>query len=361
MNRKHIRNIAVLLLSVLLLSSCHIVSTKNVKLFDREDFTKVTEIKNTEGNPYSKDGHIRIAVLTDVHVGRENNDPGVIRNHQNFYDFYKNINSASNGGEDIPVFLLGDICDTGKKGYYDLVNTFIKEIRSQRLDEEGKSIDKYPMPIIYIPGNHEFMDSDYETWKMYFGDRQDEGLYTLGSYSLGDILIESTNNAYRIYTKEQLDAIEYNLKQYDKDYTYKFFLGHIPLASEKIDQSLFWYVMADADERNEMLYLMNQYGPSFNLVGHLHEGAQFNEYAPDVKEFIFSSFHKREINRDKGGYWHIVDIAQTDDADGSVAGDVTIYAFDIDNKDADINDLAGTADHITKFNMYTATDKPYVK
>ena len=119
--------------------------------------------------------------------------------------------------------------------------------------------------------------------------------------------------------------------------------------------------MADADERNEMLRLMNQYGPSFNLVGHLHEGAQFNEYASNAKEFIFSSFHKREINRDKGGFWHIVEINQGIEGKGEGAGDVTIYAFDINTEGVTMDNLEEKATHITRFNMNTVTENPSIK
>ena len=344
--------VAVLLMlsSLLLLPSCHFVTAEETRLYPEGSFDRVTEIRKSDGSLFPDTGTISIAVLTDVHVGRELNDSGVIRHHENFYDFYSTLDTVE---EEMPIFLLGDISDSGADGYFDLIYQFLDELR----DSYGKK----EMPIIYIPGNHELSSSDFDTWYRYFGEREEfsdpedqhryGNLYTVGAYSLGNILIESTNNAQRLYTRSQLEAIEYNLQHYGDDYAYKLILSHIPQASEKFDQSLFWYVMADADERNEMLRLMYEYGPSFNMVGHLHEGAQFNEYSDRTKEFIFSSFHKRDVNRDNGGYWHIVDIDQD-------TGDVDIYAYDIETKGITKENCReeGVYSFRKSFNMNTITE-----
>lgn len=359
MNKRHFKILSLMLASAIMLSSCHFVQIEDREIIPENCFKEVTPIKATDDTyklVSEGEDHLLFAVLTDVHVGRENNDPGVIRNHENFYSFYSSIVSRSQDpvdGRDVPVILLGDIADAGGTEYYDLIDEFIDEMRAQRIDADGKSVDKCPMPIIYVPGNHEFMDSDLRRWMMYFGDREDEGLYTLGAYSIGNILFENTNNVYRLYGREQFEAIEYNLKKYGDEYAYKFFLGHIPLGSEKFDQSLFWFVIGDADERNEMLRLMGEYGPSFNLTGHLHQGEQLNTYSDISHEFIFSSFHKRQITYDNGGLWHLLDINQNPESEG--AGEVTIYAYDIDTEGIDINNYTDPSLYKWKktFNMGT--------
>ena len=278
----------LLILAITLLFSCSFGYIPS--LFPSEDQFEVETVLDKK----SETGVYRFLVLTDGHFGR--NDSGVHHFITSFNDFY-----SSYGKEIDATFLLGDMMDKTDENCHDLFVDFVKT--------SLKSKDS--VPVIYVLGNHEIEHNDPDYWYDIFSE-DEKALFSsfgrMGRYRVGDVAIYKLDSAFRTFGPYQLRQLENHLAE-DKA-KYRLFLSHVPLASSAFDQSLVQFTFSSAEERNRMLRLMSEHGPSWYFAGHHHIGNISAVFSSSVKEFIFSSFHRRDVFYESKGYWYIVELTE---------------------------------------------------
>lgn len=260
-------------------------------------------------------GTIRFIALSDAHFGRLGADSNISYGTDNFYSFLKNMNKR------IDFFAFtGDMMDTFSERNAEELHDFCFEI--ENIAKENGNINAKG---IYVVGNHDYVNSDPETW---VGEFDTDDFFPahalLGSYSIGSVAIYKTNSSYRVFGGVQLNDLSFAMKA--SNAKYNLILNHVPLAADTFDQSLFEFVIADANERNMMLKILSSHKPSLMLSGHHHKGNILNTWSSSVHEMILAAYHRRDIIMDleSKGCWYVVEIGQ-----GS--GEVTIEGYRIDD------------------------------
>lgn len=258
------------------------------------------------------DGNYNFIVLADPHFGRSNTDSSSITVTDAFLASYKN-QVAENDID--AILILGDAMDTfiesDKQDFID----FLSKIDSLNgeLRESGNSAPK----VIFIPGNHDLTKGSVEEFVSFFHDRNEDELAEslmlshsdTGSFRIGsDLTIYMTNSAYRMFGLDQLKELEEAMR--NDNARFKMILSHVPLAADKFDQSIFNFILASSEERNTVIRLMTQYGPSFMLSAHHHVGEILNDYNGQAKEFIFAALNRKEsaLYDESEGVWYLLNV-----------------------------------------------------
>ena len=310
------KKILVVLLSIISLVSCDLAPYRSTHIADEDAFSRTREKQILTGDIVAEcNGVIRFPVISDAHCGRELFDDGVVRFNENLLHYIEDMHAA---GDRFPLLMLGDILDKEDQNAIDETEAFIRDIHEANPD----------MEIVYTCGNHELQDCMVEDWEKRYGDlgrKLDDKLNLTGSYVIGDVedpalMIYNVNSAYRMYGRRQLSALEAALEEnLDRNGGLKLITTHIPLSSSKLNQTMFNFIIGDERERNAMLRLMHEYGPTFMLAGHHHKGNTFNSYSDVSSEFIFSAFHRRGEWMESPGRWYIFEI-DTNTGKGDIWG-----------------------------------------
>lgn len=320
------KRILVSIISILALVSCDFTPYGSTHIAAEDAFSRENEKQILAESEVEKcGGVIRFPVISDAHCGREHFDGGVERSNDNLIHYLEDMHAA---GDVYPLLMLGDILDKEERNSIDETEAFIKAIHNANPD----------MEIVYTCGNHELQDSMVEDWEARYGKLGEElggKLNLTGSYVIGNpedpsLMIYNVNSAYRMYGRHQLSALEAAMNENrDVNGGLKLITTHIPLSSSKVNQTLFNFIIGDERERNAMLRLMHEYGPTFMLAGHHHKGDTFNPYSDHSAEFIFSAFHKKGEFLESQGRWYIfqidVDSGECDIWGFSIWGDVRPY------------------------------------
>ena len=133
---------------------------------------------------------------------------------------------------------------------------------------------------------------------------------------------------YRLVPSDQIEALREAMKENDAKYS--LIITHVPLGSKGLDQSLFEFTIADINERNAILKVIDENGSALTLSGHHHKGGVLNSWSGSHKEYIFSAFHKRDLmGLESPGLYYLVSLDQD-------SGMVTVKGFLIDNINPDI-------------------------
>lgn len=198
---------------------------------------------------------------------------------------------------------------------YESMHSFLS-LMKERLDDGT--------PIIYTLGNHDAnKGSSVEAWEKEFGQGSME------AYRISDTMIYKLNSSFRIFGHDQLRALEDAMR--NNRAGYNIILTHVPLGAKGLDQSLFEFTIADIDERNALLKIIDENGSTLTFSGHHHKGAVLNSWSERHKEYIFSAFHKRDLfGLESEGYYFLVRLNQQN-------GDVSIQGFQIDNTNPEID------------------------
>lgn len=314
MRRTHL---LIAFLSLMILCSCEIGFLK-ISLPDTGENPFMDPIGiYEEGNTpdeISNGGEIRFVALSDAHFGRKGVDSNVSYNNKNFLTFLENA-----GRIDFFAF-TGDMMDTFTKENVGALSQFVSDIRATAQKNTGIN-----PKAVYVPGNHDFVKSSPDAWKEAFEeDSFFPGHGTMASYRIGNIAIYKTDSAYRVFGGAQLSYLDEAMSA--SDARYNLVLNHVPLGADTIDQTLFEFVIADADERNMMLRILSVHRPSFVLSGHHHKGNILNTWSDSVHELILAAYHRRDMFMDleSKGYWYLVTIDQS-------TGKVTVEGYRMDD------------------------------
>lgn len=295
---------------ILLAATALIIVSCDIALFD--------EKLSLDDNPFifpiviesGKEGDdtLDFIVISDAHLNRELRDSNIWRNTDNFLLFIEESDVDA-------VLLLGDMIDDAVDIDYESMHSFLS-LMKERLDDGT--------PIIYTLGNHDAnKGSSVEAWEKEFGQGSME------AYRISDTMIYKLNSSFRIFGHDQLKALEDAMR--NNRAGYNIILTHVPLGAKGLDQSLFEFTIADIDERNALLKIIDENGSTLTFSGHHHKGAVLNSWSDRHKEHIFSAFHKRDLfGLESEGYYFLVRLNQQN-------GDVSILGFQIDNANPEID------------------------
>lgn len=299
------RKILLLLLITMLISCDIAIFDEKLSLNGENPFLNPTEITRDA----DEDDTLSFIVLTDAHLNREYRDSGIHRNEDNLFYF------LDQNKDDIDaILLLGDMIDDGVEMDYERMHVFLDDLRSHTRKD---------IQIIYALGNHEpNKGSTEEDWEKEFD------ISSMEAFIIEDTMIYKLNSAYRIFGSDQINALKYAMRENSEKYgtRYNFVITHVPLGAKGLNQSLFEFTIADADERNAMLKTIAEGGSTFTLSGHHHKGEVLNSWSAHHKEYIFPAFHGREAIGDleSEGWYHLVTLDQG-------TGEVMIKAYQIDS------------------------------
>ncbi len=296
------RKILLPMLFLLILCSCEMGFLKlSLTSSGQNPFSAPTPIYDDEPEEVRNGGTIRFIAMSDAHFGRLGKDSNVSYKTENFYSFLKDMD------ERIDFFAFtGDMIDTFNGKNAEELHDFCSEI--ENIAKENSNINAKG---IYAVGNHDFVGADPGTWACEFaGDSFFPSHALMGSYSIGDVAIYKTDSSYRVFGGVQLDNLDAAMKA--SDAKYNLVLNHVPLAADTFDQTLFEFVIADANERNMMLKILSSHKPSLMLSGHHHKGNILNTWSSSVHEIVLAAYHRRDIIMDleSKGYWYVVEIDQ---------------------------------------------------
>ena len=288
----------------IILSSCDIALFDEKLSLDENPFINPMVLKTEKDG----DDTLNFLVMTDAHINREYRDSNVWRNNENLFLFLEN-------NKDIDaILMLGDMIDDAVDMDYEGMHEFLSDINGIR---------RYETPIIYTLGNHDAnKGSSVKTWENEFGTKAME------SYRIADTMIYKLNSSFRLFGHDQIAALREAMKENDAKYS--FIITHVPLGSKGLDQSLFEFTIADINERNAILKVIDENGSALTLSGHHHKGGVLNSWSGSHKEYIFSAFHKRDLmGLESPGLYYLVSLDQD-------SGMVTVKGFLIDNINPDI-------------------------
>lgn len=258
------------------------------------------------------DGDYNFIVLSDLHFGRSNTDSNSETFTEAFLGAYKMQVDENNVDA---VIILGDAMDSfiesDKKDFLDFLHAI--DTLNMELEDAGTTAPK----VIFVPGNHDLTNGSIDNFISFLHDQGEDALKgrlmlassDTGSFGIGsDLTIYMTNSAHRMFGLYQLTELE---EAMEKDTArFKMILSHVPLSADKFDQSIFNFILASSEERNTVIRLMTQYGPSFMLSGHHHVGEILNDYNGKAKEFIFAAFNKKEssLYDESDGVWYLMNV-----------------------------------------------------
>lgn len=314
MRRAHL---LLFLTALVLLCSCEIGFLK-ISMPDtgKNPFWEPIAIYDDDNIPdeIAAGGVIRFIALSDAHFGRKGVDSNVSYNNENFFTFLSNA-----GRIDFFAF-TGDMLDAFSEGNARALSEFVEEIRTAARSNPGIN-----PKAVYVPGNHDFENSSPAAWTEAFGaDSFFPGHGTMASYRIGNVAIYKTDSAYRVFGGAQLSYLDEAMEA--SDARYNLVLNHVPLGADTIDQTLFEFVIADANERNLMLKILSVHKPSLVLSGHHHKGNILNTWSDSVHELVLAAYHRRDMFMDleSKGYWYLVEIDQS-------SGKVTVEGYRMDD------------------------------
>lgn len=311
------RKLSLLTLFLFLLCSCDMGFLKlSLPQSVQNPFSSPTPIyENGDPEEVENGGTIRFIAMSDAHFGRSGKDSNVSYGNENFFSFLQGFD------ERVDFFAFtGDMMDTFSGKNASELHAFCMKIK-----ETAKENSNINAKGIYVVGNHDFVNADPETWVGEFADDDFFPSHALmGSYSIGDVAIYKTDSSYRVFGGVQLNDLDAAMNA--SSAKYNLILNHVPLAADTFDQTLFEFVIADANERNMMLKILSSHKPSLMLSGHHHKGNILNTWSSSVHEIILAAYHRRDIIMDleSKGYWYVVEIDQS-------SGKVTIKGYRIDD------------------------------
>ena len=311
------RKTLLMLLFMLTLCSCDMGFLKlSLPQSGQNPFSAPVPIYDgTEPDEVANGGIIRFIAMSDAHFGRRGADSNVSYGTDNFYSFLKDLD------ERIDFFAFtGDMMDTFTESNAAELHSFCSEIKG--IAKENSNINAKG---IYVVGNHDFVGADPSTWINEFAEEDFFLSHALeGSYSIGSIRIYKTDSSYRVFGGVQLNDLDAAMKEDAAEYN--LILNHVPLAADTFDQTIFEFVIADANERNMMLKILSSHKPSLMLSGHHHKGNILNKWSGSVHEIVLAAFHRRDMIMDleSKGYWYVVEIDQS-------SGEVEIKGYRIDD------------------------------
>lgn len=205
---------------------------------------------------------------------------------------------------------------------------------NRELENSGTAYPK----VIFTPGNHDLTNGSIAEFDSFFHDNGEDELEErlmlshsdTGSFGIGsDITIYMTDSAHRMFGLHQLTELE---EAMEKDTArFKMILSHVPLSADRFDQSIFNFILASSEERNTVIRLMSQYGPSFMLSGHHHVGEILNDYNGRAKEFIFAAFNRKEsaLYDESEGVWYLMNV----DMGRKESTTISLHSFLTENGD----------------------------
>lgn len=300
------RRLLLLLALLPLLASCDFAFHWDVIELDENPFDPPQEIASGKG----PSDRLSFAVISDVHLNKELSEEGVYRNDSVFLSFLETEDPDA-------VFILGDLVEDGIERDYREAGLFLDKVRSAA-----------GCPVIYTLGNHDIGGSDLATWSAEFG------LSATEAFTIADTVIYKLNSAYRLFGQSQLSYLSQAIG--DDGAAYHIILSHIPLGSKGLNQSLFEFTIADIDERNALLDILSGSGRNLILSGHVHSIEVMNDWDDDLKEFIFSAYHRKDLPFfGARGTFYLLELDQA-------TGRVEIKGYGIDNADSAVMEASFT-------------------
>lgn len=235
---------------------------------------------------------LEFALVTDVHLQREEHVSGIKRYDDNFESFL----SEKEGGY-TALLSLGDLVDE-QYPINDKVSSFISRF------------SKYCSNLfIATVGNHDLHIATPTQWEnsspdipvvTYFAKR-------MGVVKCGEVSIYITDNAKRIFGHQQLEYLEEALKKDTNKI--KIVLAHENVMSGGvIDQSLILYGNADIYERSNFARILEENNVSLVLSGHTHKGNAIYKFNKRTYEMNLCAYHGRDmdIELESKGNWYTI-------------------------------------------------------
>lgn len=280
------RRIIIVLFSMLLVSCQFAYDVAGY--LDKNPFTDEVDItKGYSDSSYYRPGeYLRFVMISDVHIGREGHDSGVVEKTDEFLSFLE--------GKNYPFLIcLGDLTDDGHyedAAVGDFMNACLPHVNSN---------------FIYVLGNHDKHVHTQDSWVSFIKKlRTDES--RILRYRFGEVSLYKLDNSSRIYGREQLEYLREALSEDDNPF--RIALAHENTTTGGVfDQSLFLFGTADIAERNRLYSIMDKGDAGILLTGHHHKGNIAYHVTDTLGEFNAAALHARETaipGLESKGFWY---------------------------------------------------------
>lgn len=260
---------------------------------------------NTQPNPQNNEDSFSFLLITDYHLIRP--DSGVYF----ATDAFKAWLETEKDNLDF-VLNLGDVTDDARVDQYQDYHDFVEILK-----------DDYGLACYSVMGNHDNRNPDLSIWKTYTGL---ERYYRLEHKGISFYMLDTS---YRTLGKTQMRYLSEAIQQ---DSNPKLFCTHIPLYGKA---DLFYFALADTQERNLLLKLMTENNVGMYLSGHHHKGDVIYQYTDTCTEFVAGAFHGRDSIFEGPARWYV---CTYDKANATF----TIDRYTKYNDTADVSDIEKT-------------------
>ncbi len=271
---KYLLLLLPLLLVLLLLPLLVSCDLSMLQILDGE---KASEDTNTFliTDAYESPSSFTLLLTSDQHFFRK--DSGVHYEEKLFHDWiasYQDAHPASDRERRLTLMVsLGDITDNSRPDEF-----------QQFVDFEGKLSDE-GIATYVVKGNHDIRPGTNHLtyWDTYVGQ------YSYQAFSHKGVSFYLLNSAARTLGRIQMKELQDALKL--DDMRPKLFFSHVPLYGKA---TMFYTVMSDRQERENIISLMVENKVMLFLAGHHHQGDLLHSFRQTTSEFIVGSFHGRD-------------------------------------------------------------------
>ncbi len=151
----------------------------------------------------------------------------------------------------------------------------------------------YGLTCYSVMGNHDNRGSGTDRWKKHINTPP---YYRFVHKGISFYMLDTS---YRTLGKKQMGYLSETIAE---DGNQKLFCTHFPLYGKP---DLFYFALADTQERNLIIKLMTKNNVGMYLSGHHHKGDVVYQYTDTCTEFIAGAFHGRDNILEGPARWYV--------------------------------------------------------
>ncbi len=235
---------------------------------------------NTEDATETHPRSFSFLMFTDPHFTRP--DSGVYYATEAFENWLASDEARTLSMEF--ALCLGDVTDDSFESEYQTYAQFVRKLK-----------ESYGLPCYSVMGNHDNRGSGPDRWKKYIAAPP---YYRLIHKGISFYMLDTS---YRTLGTKQM---QYLSEAIVADRNPKIFCTHIPLYGKP---DLFYFALADTQERNLIIKVMVKNDVGMYLSGHHHKGDVIYRYTDTCTEFIAGAFHGRNNVLEGPARWYVCD------------------------------------------------------